>query len=142
MTRSKNPSQLDMFAPKPPVPTAHPIPMSVVPIPVVMAQPKHEGPTIPNNPPPKQDLRKRTEAWILKNPEVAKMFLRFAQELASRGRPFGVGLLTERVRYECAISTGGEKFKISNNYRAYIARWLIAQDPSLEEFLSFREVQY
>jgi hypothetical protein len=107
-----------------------------------MAQPKREAPTIENNPHPKKDLRKATELWILQNPDVAKLFLRFARELAAKGRPFGIGLITERVRYECAMSTTPGKFKINNNWRSYLARWLIAQDPSLEQWISFREVQY
>lgn len=126
-------AQQDMFSPKPAPPS---IPMNVA-----MAKPRVEAPAIPNNPSQK-DLRKDTEAWIRSNPEVARMFLYFARELASKGRPFGVGLITERVRYECAISTSPSKFKINNNWRSYIARWLIAQDPSLEKWMSFREVKY
>ena len=126
--------QQDMFAAKQTSPSSHPKL-------VVMAQPKVEAPAVENNPSQK-DLRKDTEAWIQSNPEVAKMFLYFARELASKGRPFGVGLITERVRYECAISTSPSKFKINNNWRSYIARWLIAQDPSLEKWMSFREVKY
>lgn len=126
--------QQDLFAQKP-APPAPP------PAPVVMAQPHHEAPAPLNNPSQK-DLRKDTEAWIQSNPEVAKMFLYFARELASKGKPFGIGLITERVRYECAISTSPSKFKINNNWRSYIARWLIAQDPGLEKWMSFREVKY
>lgn len=139
-SKSRDQSQLDLFAPKPP--PAPPPPPATPPISVVMAKPKVEAPTVQNNPPPKKDLRKHTESWILSNPEVAKMFLRFARELAAKGRPFGIGLITERVRYECAMSTNHGKFKINNNWRSYIARWLIAQDPSLEQWMSFREVQY
>ena len=128
-------SQRDMFYPKPPPPEPRTFP-------VAMAKPKVEAPTIQNNPPPKKDLRKVTEAWILYNPEVAKLFLRFARELAARGRPFGIGLITERVRYECAIAVNPEQFKVNNNMRSYLARWLIAQDPSLEKWMSFRKVQY
>jgi hypothetical protein len=125
--------QLDLFASQQAAPEAHK--------PVVMAQPRHEDPT-PQNNPDKRDLRKETEAWIQSNPDVAKMFLYFARELASKGRPFGIGLIAERVRYECAISTSPSKFKINNNVRSYVARWLIVQDPSLEKWMSFREVRY
>jgi hypothetical protein len=108
---------------------------------VQMAQPKREDAAIPNNPPQK-DLRKETEAWIQSNPDVAKLFLYFARELASKRRPFGIGLIAERVRYECAMTTSPSKFKVNNNARSYIARWLIAQDPSLEQWMSFRKVKY
>lgn len=141
MANNRDRSQMDLFASKP-APPPPPPPPAPPPISVAMAQPKREGPTIENNPSPKKDLRKATELWILSNPDVAKLFLRFARELAERGRPFGIGLITERVRYECAISSSPSKFKINNNWRSYLARWLIAQDPSLEKWMSFREVQY
>jgi len=130
--------QMDMFAPKPLVGEMPP----AKPISTAMAQPKREDPPVLNNPPPKKNLRMETERWLASNPEVAQLFLRFARELAARRRPFGIGLITERVRYECAISTSPSKFKINNNWRSYISRWLIAQDPRLEEWISFREVKY
>jgi hypothetical protein len=125
--------QQDMFAGYQPVPK--------VQKPVVLATPKHEDPS-PQNNPDKRDLRKETEAWIQANPDVAKLFLHFARELASKQRHFGIGLITERVRYEQEISTSPGKFKVNNNWRSYIARWLIAQDPGLEKWMSFREVRY
>lgn len=140
MRRRDSAGQQDMFTPKPAPPP--PPPPAQPPISVAMAKPKREGPAVENNPAPKKDLRKHTESWILSNPDVAKMFLHFARELAEKGRPFGIGLITERVRYECAMSANHGKFKINNNWRSYIARWLIAQDPSLEKWMSFREVQY
>ena len=108
---------------------------------IPMTEPLKEDPAVPNNP-EQRDLRREAVTWIHSSPEVARLFLRFARELASKGRHFGVGLITERVRYECAISSSPSQFKINNNWRAYIARWMIAQDPSLEKWMSFREVRY
>lgn len=88
------------------------------------------------------DLRSAAEQWIATNPQVYALFERFALEMHARGRKFGVGLLTERVRWECAITTASDDgFKINNNHRAYIGRKLVADHPQLQSFLSFRETR-
>ena len=91
----------------------------------------------------KKDLRKKAEEWIKANPLAMDLFYRFAKEAAATGRKFGVGLLTERVRWECLIYTNGKRnYKISNSHRAYIARHLIKVDPYLEHYMTFRNVAY
>jgi hypothetical protein len=126
----------DLFSnPQPP-----PLPPPA-PAPMMMREPAKVALSLPNNPSQK-NLRKDTEDWIRANPAVAQLFLRFARELAAKGKPFGIGLITERVRYEVIISTSPSKFKINNNWRSYLARWLITMDPSLEKWMKFREVKY
>jgi len=89
------------------------------------------------------DLRVDAEKWIDDNPEAYDMFVRFALEMFQRGRSFGIGLLTERVRWECAIKTrGDDEFKINNNHRAYIARRLVKDYPFFEGYLTFRQTRY
>lgn len=85
-------------------------------------------------------LRDLAEDWIEANPEAMALFRRFADEMRCRGKRFGIGQLTERVRWECAVTTRGDTFKINNNYRAYIARRLIEDDPRLEGLIETRKV--
>lgn len=104
------------------------------------SQPSVESDYEENNP-EKENLRLKAQKWIIDNPTIANLFLEVARKLATRKEKFGIGYVTEIVRWEFSFKYN-EKFKISNNYRAYIARWLINQDPSLEEFLSFKKTRY
>jgi hypothetical protein len=105
-----------------------------IPDPVVVGPTVHVAST--------DDLREAAENWIATNPQVYGLFERFALEMYARGKKFGVGLLTERVRWECAItSTSDDGFKINNNHRAYIGRKLVADHPQLQGLLSFRETR-
>lgn len=94
-----------------------------------------------NNPPPKRDLRLVAERWIDENPAVYAIFEEFALQAARRGRRFGIGALTERVRWEVAMTWAEDErgFKINNNHRAYIARRLILDHPELADYIECRE---
>lgn len=78
--------------------------------------------------------------WIDANPKAFELFERFALELASKNRRFGIGFIAERVRWECFIGAY-EDFKINNNYRAYIARELVRKHPELKDLIEFRSVK-
>lgn len=77
-------------------------------------------------------------AWMDENPEVVALFERFALELAGKGRRFGMKLLAERVRWECAFFYADSDFKINNNHVAYVARELIRRHPMLAELIETR----
>lgn len=109
---------------------------------VPMAAPEVVEPARANNPDGK-DLRAEAAAWIERNPAVIEVFLRMARQKAARGKMFGIGQLTEVVRWECDDpSKYGDDYKINNNHRAYIARHLIALDPSIERYITFRETRW
>lgn len=86
--------------------------------------------------------------WMDSHPFLMSLFMRFALEKLAKRQRFGIAALTERVRWECpnepsqdgADSTASAGFKISNNHRAYIARWLIRQVPALRELITLRPV--
>lgn len=108
----------------------------------LFAKPKAQGPAVDNNP-KKVDLREAAAQWISEHPKACEWLLSFARILASRQCQFGIGLLVERLRWEGVVEGWGDgEYKVSNNHRAYIARWLIAQDPNLERYLKFRKVHY
>ncbi|HYG67725.1 MAG TPA: hypothetical protein VD838_08705, partial [Anaeromyxobacteraceae bacterium] len=71
------------------------------------------------------DVRDNAEAWMAAHPDVVAMFERFALDLATRGRRFGINLLRERVRWECAYEYGREPFKFCNSFSPYVARRLV-----------------
>lgn len=68
--------------------------------------------------------------WHLKNPEVWKMFERFSFDAVNRGRKkISHWLIVNRIRWETAILTTGNDFKISNDYIAFYARLWKAKYP-------------
>jgi hypothetical protein len=105
-------------------------------------KPKEVNPSVKNNP-NKIDLRRAARRWIKGHPRAMKLFLKFARDMVFQRRMFGIGLLTERVRWQYKIEgKRANDYKINNNHRAYIARWLIEKDKKIEPFIEFREVRY
>jgi len=78
--------------------------------------------------------------WMRENPEIMQHFEKLALEAAARDKRFGIGALTEVVRWEINVRWQGE-FKINNNHRAYIARELIRRHPHLERYVETRKVR-
>lgn len=95
---------------------------------------------LPNNP-NKEDLRRKTETWLINNPHIYGLYKRFAHDLLRAGRPFSVKLITERIRWECYFEYN-EEFKISNDYSAYIARKLARDIPELTKILKFKKTRW
>jgi hypothetical protein len=59
------------------------------------------------------------------NPQVFEQLASFGQELVRAGRThLSISLLVERVRWETAIKTTGDVFKIRNAFSALYAREL------------------
>ena len=57
------------------------------------------------------------------NPNVWEMFLRFTDQLVSRGyKRLSASLVTERIRWETTIVTRGSAFKICNNHRGPLVK--------------------
>lgn len=80
------------------------------------------------------------------NPTVFVAFKQFAEEWRAAGHSHcGAGMIFERIRWETGIRAGRELglpvLKLNNNYRAYYARKLVAEDPEKwRGFFEFREV--
>ena len=109
---------------------------------VDIPEPADVDPAVENNP-DKKNLRREAGVWIAANPRVYALFVRFAKEAASKGRPFGIKLLTERVRWEGLVNTTSDDgYKINNNHHAYIARRLVHDYPELVGLLRFRKTHY
>ncbi len=111
---------------------------------VPFREPRSIVPNFGNNPQGK-NLRMETAKWIKDHPKTAELFFRFARQSAVRGKRFGMKAIAERVRWEINIEgeeRNGEAYKISNDLIAYLGRWIIARDKSIEPFLRFKKVRY
>ncbi len=76
-----------------------------------------------------------------KNPEVFSLFRDIALRLYQRGvRHYGARCIMEVVRYESALRTAGEPWRINNNHIPFFARLLMMQDQRFADgFFEIRE---
>lgn len=74
------------------------------------------------------------------NPEVYATLVRLAREWIRKTgrRHLGIGQLTERARWEIAMATSDPDYKINNNYRAYYARLMMAENRDLDGIFNLR----
>ncbi len=96
----------------------------------------------PEPTPVRGNLRRLTLEWIDRNPEVFRMFERYALEMVLKGRRFGINLLRERVRWDCIYNYEGEDFKFCNSFSPYVARELLRLHPELADFMRFRKTRF
>lgn len=77
-----------------------------------------------------QEKKKLWWEWHKANPDVWMLFERFSLEAINRGRKrISHWLIINRIRWETAIVTTGDDFKISNDYIAFYARLWKARYP-------------
>lgn len=75
------------------------------------------------------------------NPEVWRLFERFALQAAAAGRSrYGAAAIVERVRWHIEVETKGDAVKINNDFRAYYARMFMVAHPGLDLFEIRRRV--
>lgn len=85
-------------------------------------------------------------AWIRENAHVYELFKKFALELRGKGfARYSARSILYRIRWHVDVETnpvpGGDEFKINDHYSPYLARQLIAEDPTFNTFFEFRKVQ-
>jgi hypothetical protein len=69
------------------------------------------------------------------NPQVYRLFCRFAWEAVRSGRNhFGVAAIWERIRWYSEIETHGDPWKVGNNWRAFYGRKFMAEFPETKGF--------
>jgi hypothetical protein len=84
----------------------------------------------------------RFEAFHRANPHVYDAVLDIAFDLQRLGFKHGsINLIFERLRWIYAIQTVGDPFRLNNNFRAYYARTIMADQPSLQGFFRLRRVR-
>lgn len=76
------------------------------------------------------------------NPEVWKLFVRFAFELIEAGhKVLSVSLITERIRWETMVRTTTADFKINNNHRPFYARKFMKLYPTHNDIFRTRRAE-
>lgn len=71
-------------------------------------------------------------AYHADNPHVYATLKRFALEAVQAGRThIGIAMLYERMRWFTLVEAKQDTFKVNNNWRAFYARKLMAEEPAL-----------
>lgn len=87
-------------------------------------------------------IQRDFERFDKANPTVYDLYKKFAFELKEKGRKrYGISMLTERIRWEVAMATTGDEFKINNNFRSRYVRKLIMDFPELDGMFQTRETR-
>lgn len=88
------------------------------------------------------NVKQKWWGWHKDNPHFYEMFERFAMALISKGHSHSSAwLVVNRIRWETAINTTGDDFKISNDYIAYYARFFHHNHPSHEGFFRTKKLK-
>ena len=88
---------------------------------------------------PKRELELKFEEYHKNNPEVYERLVELALGLLNRGhKRYGIAGLFEVLRWESAMETVGDHFKLNNNYRAFYARLIMDNEPRLHGFFETR----
>jgi hypothetical protein len=87
----------------------------------------------------KSRLQVRFEAFHRQNPHVFDAIEVLTWEMKKWKWPkASISLIYERLRWIHAIKTQGDKYKLSNDFRAYYARLVMAKNPALKGFFGLR----
>lgn len=86
------------------------------------------------------DLTARFERFHADNPKVYETLVSLARTwVRNTGRrKIGIKALFERARWEIALSTVGEDFKMNNNYAPYYSRLIMRQEEDLADLFELR----
>jgi hypothetical protein len=78
---------------------------------------------------PSNPIEARFWDFHREHPSIYALFDRFTREALRRRDRLGISLITERIRWETAVVSSGDEFKINNNFRAYYARLWMRNNP-------------
>ena len=84
------------------------------------------------------------EIYHKKNPDIYKMFVKFALMVAARRKYYSAKAIFHRMRWETVISGEGEEHKISDGYISHYARKFMVDYPQHNGFFKTktRKVSY
>jgi hypothetical protein len=89
-------------------------------------------------------MRARFRAFHKANPNVYKLFRRFARQARDSGRTrWSARDIVHRIRWFVNIETvdAHSDFKINDHYSPYYARLLVKKNPSFAGFFEMRELK-
>jgi hypothetical protein len=76
------------------------------------------------------------------NPNVWELFVKFTFDVIRTGRKnYSVNAVFERIRWHTDIETTGKQFKLSNNHRAYYARYFHEKYPEYDGFFRTKQLR-
>lgn len=88
------------------------------------------------------DFVKKFFRFNSENPEIFKLFEKFAVEAKQSGRErFSHWMIINRIRWYTSIETTGKDFKISNDFIALYARALILKRPEFKNFFLLKQMK-
>jgi|TARA_B110000285_G_scaffold160910_1_gene179735 hypothetical protein len=86
--------------------------------------------------------KERWWGWHKENPHVYQMFSSFTKTAIDAGLPHSSAwLIVNRIRWETAIETQGDTFKISNDFIAYYARLFMVYNPEHDGFFRTKKLK-
>jgi len=86
------------------------------------------------------DLRDAFERFDADNPKVWELFVRFTKQLIARGfKHYSADAVLHRVRWETAVETTGDAFKVNNNFVSGYARKFEREYPEHAGFFRMRQ---
>lgn len=83
-------------------------------------------------------LEQRFEAFHEANPHVYAHLRRLALDARRKGRQVGIKMLYEVLRWQYAMSTTDDDFKLNNSYTSFYARLLMQQEAELAGYFETR----
>lgn len=87
-------------------------------------------------------LAEQFMAFHQANPQVYLALRRLALNLAATGRRRGsIKQLFEILRYEYALRTQGDEYKLNNNFHSRYARLLMENEPALRGWFETRDLR-
>jgi len=80
-------------------------------------------------------LKRKWWEFHTQNPYVYDLVERFTFEVINRGfMHYSINSIFERIRWHTDVETYGDEFKLSNNHRAYYARYFMHNHPEYKGF--------
>lgn len=86
-------------------------------------------------------LLEKFKVYHKKNPELYKAMEKFALQAAKKRKRFSIWAIAQRVRWYTMIETSGIEFKVSNDYLALYARYIVYKNPELDGFFQFKRMK-
>jgi hypothetical protein len=75
------------------------------------------------------------------NPHVYDELVMLARRARNRGATrLGIGMLFEVLRWRHTLRTGGDSFKLNNNFRSYYARMIMLREADLVDVFETRQL--
>jgi hypothetical protein len=89
----------------------------------------------------RKTAHERFQRFHADNPQVYTLFKRFAREARDKVKRYSADAILHRIRWHVSVETRGDEFKVNNDWAAYYARLLIAEDASYVAFFELRKIR-